>query len=314
MTEIEKVSNPVPEIYHSSFKQSEVLNYTQEKAEEAVQNVKSRYGEGYVEYVTTETIKPEQPQPEEQTVNTDTNLIPEQLQDWRFLLLCSGTKIPIAEEKDWDENKETKTFKFNNEKLLNHIKNKGNYGVVTGKDRFVIGADTKEIEKAIEERLPKTFTVMSPRHKTKHFYYYGEITKSITCKPSADGDPCADIKHGNAYILGPNSTFANYGQYKVIDDLPIATVTEDQVVAAIDEFISTKKPKKNKNAKETAKKHPDINFPIKSILPNLEGMAKNGDERKGPHPVHGSTSGSNFKIDEVKNVWYCWRHEARDAT
>ena len=181
---------------------------------------------------------------------------------------------------EWSEKRETKTFTFDNPKLLDHVKTGGNYGAVTSDKRFVLAADTKEIEKAIEERLPKTFTVMSPRHKTKHFYYYGEITKSINCKPSADGDPCADIKHGNAYVLGPGSIFANYGKYEVVDDLPIATVTEDQVIAAINEFISTKKPKKNKSSKEAIKKHPELNFPIKSILPNLEGMSKNGDERE----------------------------------
>lgn len=245
---------------------------------------------------------------QDQKPRCETSVIPEQLQTWRFILLSSKTKIPTGEMNGWTENREEKTFSFQNEKLLNHLSNEGNYGVITGKDRFVLAADTKEVEKAVDERLPKTFTVMSPKHKTKHFYFYGEITKAITCKPSADGDPCADIKRGNAYVCGPNSTFSNYGQYKVIDDLPIATVTEDQVVAAINEFISTKTPKKNKSSCEIIKKHPELNFPIKSIIPNINELSVNGDELKGPHPIHGSTTGSNFHIDTVKNQWFCFRH------
>jgi P4 family phage/plasmid primase-like protien len=164
------------------------------------------------------------------------------------------------------------------------------------------------VEKAVEERLPKTFTVISPRHKTKHFYFFGKIIKHLTFKPTADGDPCADLKHGNAYVCGAGSDFSSYGKYVVGDDEPIATITEEQLAAAVNEFISIKKPKKNKSSKEIISKHPELNFPIDKIV-ELKDFSKSGDERAGPHPTHGSTTGSNFKVDTAKNVWYCWRHE-----
>lgn len=238
---------------------------------------------------------------------TEQQAIPEQLHSWRFILLAPKTKIPTREMDGWAENRETRTFTFNDEKLLNHLKNEGNYGIITGKDRFVVAADTKEVEKAIEERLPRTFSVRSPRHKTKHFYFYGSLTKPVTCKPSAQGDPVADVKFGNGYVLGPGSVFENYGKYEVTDNLPVATVTEGELIAAINEFIKTKKPKRNKEAAQLLRKHPELDFPILKVIPNIERYTQADNKLFGPHPVHGSETGANFHVDTEKNVWYCFR-------
>jgi len=232
-------------------------------------------------------------------------LIPAQLREWRFILLCPRKKIPTGEMKGWASNRETVTLAYDDSRLLDHIKNGGNYGVATGKDRFVAAADTKEIEKAIEERLPKTFTVQSPRHKTKHFYFYGELTRSILCKPGAQGDPCADVKTGNAYVVGPSSVFENYGEYKLVDDVVIAAITEEQLLAAIDEFVV---PKKDLFVSDVEGGHDkNLEFPITDIIPNVDALTRNGNELFGPHPFHGSTTGSNFHVNLEKNVWHCFR-------
>jgi hypothetical protein len=47
-------------------------------------------------------------------------------------------------------------------------------------DRFFLAADTKEVEKAIETKRPKNFTVGSPRHQTKHFYFYRKIASLLS--------------------------------------------------------------------------------------------------------------------------------------
>ena len=162
-----------------------------------------------------------------------------QLKDWRFILLLQSKKEPIGEMKGWNQDRENKTFSSDSPKLLEHIMNKGNYGVVTGEDRLVLASDTVDVENAISSRLPKTFSVRSPRHKTKHFYFYGEVKSNIQFKSTSAGDPCCDLKHGNAYVLGPDSEFENYGKYEVVDDLPIATITQEQILSALDELIKT---------------------------------------------------------------------------
>jgi P4 family phage/plasmid primase-like protien len=215
--------------------------------------------------------------------------------------------MPIAEMKGWGENRETLTSTYNDPRLLEHVvANGNNYGVVTDADRFVVAADTKDVEFAIEQRLPKTFSVRSPRHKIKHFYFYGKLSRTIICKPTTEGDPCADIKTGNAYVLGPKSIFGTYGEYKIIDDVPIATITEEELVAAIDEFILPKKETSFLSTTE-GKTDKNLNFPIVGILPNLDAFTQNGNELFGPHPLHGSTTGANFHVNTEKNVWHCFR-------
>ena len=100
---------------------------------------------------------------------TESFSIPKQLQEWQFILLTPKIKIPIAEMRGWADNREQITLTYDSQRLLEHMQNGGNYGVTTDKHCFVVAADTKEVEQAIEQRLPKTFTVQSPRHKTKHF-------------------------------------------------------------------------------------------------------------------------------------------------
>jgi len=233
-------------------------------------------------------------------------MIPAQLKTWRFILLCARAKIPTAEMKGWASHRETITLASDDPRLLNHIKDGKNYGVVTGEDRFVVAADTKEVEEAIENHLPRTFTVQSPRHKTKHFYFYGKLRRPILCKVTTDGDPCADVKTGNAYVVGPGCVFENYGEYVIIDNEPIATITEEQLLAAIDPFILPKRAMKFLSAgRERHDKN--LEFPITSILPNLDALTQNGNELFGPHPLHGSTTGANFHVNMEKNVWHCFR-------
>lgn len=239
-------------------------------------------------------------------------MIPNQLESWQFILISPKSKIPIAEMKGWATNRETITYKYNDPKLLEYIQNGGNYAVTTDQDRFVLAADTKEVEQAIETRLPKTFTIQSPRHKTKHFYFYGKINKFITFKPTTKGDPCCDLKFGNAYVLGPESEFDSYGKYKIIDNNPIATTTEEEIIAALDEFIQTKTDKPEDEQTENLKLDPQLSFDITKIIPNIDAMTKNGNILIGPHPQHGSATGSNFRVDLKNNTWHCFRsgHES----
>lgn len=236
--------------------------------------------------------------------------IPTVLKDWRFILIQPKGKKPIAEMKGWADNRETITLTYDSPVLRGHFEKGGNYAVITGTDRFVLAADTKEVEQAIEQRLPKTFSVKSPRHQTKHFYFYGSISKFIEFKPSIAGDPCCDLKRGNAYVLGPYSIFEKYGAYEVIDDLPIATITEEQVIAALSEFfkkVSDKSPITEILEDAENKLDPKLNFSIEKIIPNLNCMSTYDDIITGPHPTHGSDTGSNFRADIKKNIWHCFR-------
>ncbi|MEM3514613.1 MAG: hypothetical protein QW495_04735, partial [Candidatus Hadarchaeum sp.] len=51
------------------------------------------------------------------------------------------------------------------------------------------------------------------------------------------------------------------------------------------------------------------NIPILKVLPPeyVKKMRRVGNHLRGPHPVHGSRTGSNFAILPEKNEWYCFR-------
>lgn len=41
---------------------------------------------------------------------------------------------------------------------------------------------------------------------------------------------------------------------------------------------------------------------------DVSKLRRVGKQLQGTHPIHGSTTGANFAINEEKNVWYCYRH------
>lgn len=69
-------------------------------------------------------------------------VIPEQLHNWRFILLCPRSKIPTSEMNGWAEDRQNKTFTYDSAELRSHFEKGGNYAVITDKDRFVLAADT----------------------------------------------------------------------------------------------------------------------------------------------------------------------------
>jgi hypothetical protein len=207
--------------------------------------------------------------------------------------------------KGWAKNRDMVTLAYNDQRLLDHLANGGNYGVCTDKDRFVLAADSALVAEVIKSKLPATFAVLSPRHKLPHFYFYGHISRHVQFKPTEEGDPCCDLKRGNAFVVGAGSVYEDYGTYEIIDDLPIATVTEQQVLEALEPFIEARKVEVE--ASETQVKRPELNFPISALL-DLDEFEESGEEIYGAHPVHGSTTGSNFRVNLNKDIWYCFRH------
>ena len=43
-------------------------------------------------------------------------------------------------------------------------------------------------------------------------------------------------------------------------------------------------------------------------LVDLSNFKQNGQKFQGPHPIHGSSTGSNFLVDLDLNSWHCFRH------
>lgn len=146
--------------------------------------------------------------------------IPPQLHNkqFRFLLLRHNGKEAI--EKDWQN---THNYQFDDPKLLDHLANGGNYGIIGGYGNLVLlDADSPEVTRVGEEKLPSTFTVKtgSPESYKKHYYFITE--KKLTPirlhlkgdKPGSKGD----VRSTGQYVVAPNCIHPSGGVYTVCDE------------------------------------------------------------------------------------------------
>lgn len=192
------------------------------------------------------------------------------------------------------------------------MKQGGNYAFLPG-DNTIIETDTPELDQLCEECFPQTLTQRSPGHKTRHFIYSGRIpeTKPLLDKSRPkDRQNIGHIKTGNGtYILGAGSIHPNGGVYELVDRRPRAQITQEQIHAVLGGYLV----RRAKLIEETeARKYDRVSdFSVKDLLPRISGIKEtSGGQLQGPHPTHGSTTGSNFSVNPSENVWHCFRCES----
>lgn len=187
-------------------------------------------------------------------------MLPKQLQkkEFRFLLIKSKNKEPIESRWESDNN-----YCYDNKKLLSHINNGGNYGIIGGYGNLIIiDADSKEVTN-ICETLPETFTVQSSKEYKKHYYYITEKQiKPIRLSKEKIGD-LGDVRSVGQYVVAPNSTHPKGMIYKVIKDLPIRYITETDIRNNFYDLIDKTKSTTLKN-----------NYPIDTTLRNSRYIRK----------------------------------------
>jgi hypothetical protein len=105
-------------------------------------------------------------------------------------------------------------------------------------------------------------------------------------------------------VVGPGSFHPCGLQYRIIRDLPIAKVSEDEIRQALKEWIVPEAPIED-SVKRSRREVDLLNINILDVV-SLAGMRRQGDEYYGPHPVHGSKTGRNFWVNPAKNVWHCF--------
>lgn len=243
--------------------------------------------------------------------------IPEQLRkkEFDFVLIKEGQKAPF--EKDWPN---TRNYKYHATKLTKHLKNGGNYGVLLNRgDLIVIDCDWQEVVWAVQEHLPPTFTVLSGGRQLPQYYYKcrGVHKKPLKDVVDIDGESVMNEKGKQEHygeimgigsqIVGPGSRTAH--EYRVIKDLPIAEVTKEQVLKALEMFLPEKKERVTQKIAEgeSTEQVSKLDISITDVC-STAGLGWNGVEFQGSHPLHGSSTKQNFTINPHKNTWYCFRH------
>jgi hypothetical protein len=173
--------------------------------------------------------------------------IPPQLkkQSYRFVK-CRG-KRPF--EKKWENEK--------NYSWREIEKYDGNYGLINKSGSLiVIDADCENISKIIKKSLPKTFVVKS-HNEHRHFYYKCEnCTIGKKLFKNSMGDVRGYSGHNSNYItICPPSIHPDTGEpYEVVENNPIAEISERDILEKLDNFFISNRKKSNKLSLKKPKK------------------------------------------------------------
>jgi hypothetical protein len=225
----------------------------------------------------------------------------EKLPGAHYIRVAKCDKRPI--DNDWPNN----PLKPDDEKLQSHLKAGGNYGVVGGKGLVILDADTEEIKDAADKHLPKTFTVQTPGSGGWHLYFFCDLEKPIRLYDKGKVN-VGDVQGKGKMVIGPGCFHPNGSQYRILRNLPIANVTQEQLMETLGPW--TVSEEKAEALCKTAKRETDlIKISMLDVFNiGLSRLKKQGDEYYGPHPIHGSTTGRNFWVNFKKNVFHCFRH------
>lgn len=174
---------------------------------------------------------------------------------------------------------------------------------LTGFAVFIDG-DSQVVRDAIESHWNTTFwNTGKPGHRNYLFFLEDEpIEGPIPFKDDVEGY----LKTRKGYSVIPPSIHPNGRMYgEEFNDVPVATVKKSELLKVLSPFFKKEKPK----AHET-REHESLNIDSLRLqdMIELSGFRFRGRYYQGPHPVHGSTTGSNLEVNTNSNLWYCLRH------
>lgn len=116
-------------------------------------------------------------------------------------------------------------------------------------------------------------------------------------------------------VVGANCIHPSGGVYTVVDDRPIAHLGELPLVHALKPYIYAK-PRihcvgdlvgQRLVQSSRPSSAPSIAISITQVVP-MTGLTDMGNgDYQGPHPIHGSNGGMNFRVSTANNTWYCFR-------
>ncbi len=230
-----------------------------------------------------------------ETTRRRLKILPFQLnkKDLGFVKLRKKSKIPF--EKEWQRH----PYDFN--EINSWIVEGNNYGVCGGYGGLVIlDSDEPELFEKLQANLPNTFIVKSPGKGYHTYLYCEDIENKIVL--SKDGIHYGELMSYGTQVVGVGSIHPDTGtKYKIFNNAKIATVTKEDLLSVLSEYIPLESHKKDLSVETNEIDIMDILNTSKINL-NLSG-----EQLIGSHPVHGSTNNNNFSVNPKKNVWHCFR-------
>lgn len=276
-------------------------------------------------------------------------MIPKQLQkpEFRFILIMPKNKGPFEiawsltdiqytrqPDNSW-KHKETgeayiikktgkiyygelHTYTFDNPKLINHIKNGGNYGVLCGPGGLAVLDDDSSdncLIKLFENLISSSFTVRGHKYMIINDLKSKLILHHPT-KTDGKDNPLhlGELQSWGTQVVGPGSVHPSGEIYRIKDNSEIPILSVDTINSTYGTF---KKPEIKESIREFKREKWEgdniQDIPIGSIV-SLGSLNNLGDSYQGPHPKHGSENGMNFRVNTLDNTWYCFRCSSGGAS
>ncbi len=160
-------------------------------------------------------------------------MIPKQLQneEFRFCLIRKQSKAPF--EKEWQK----RGYKWNDQKLVNHLNNNGNYGVIGGYGNLrILDIDDKSRVEEFKKIFSNTFMVRTGSGGL-HIYLISEYDKNHVLK-----DGLGEFRANNYQVVGPGSLHPNGNRYVVINDCEIAKISKQELEKILKPFLREEAP------------------------------------------------------------------------
>lgn len=242
--------------------------------------------------------------------------IPKQLENNRFLRVAYKTKKPF--ENSWTINPYTYT-------QIQEFFPKENYGIINGEELRVLDDDTpkKGLITLYYENFPKTMRVRD------HIYFKFDnkhSSKIIFNHPTLEFDDgnggktnhMGELQGEGTMVVGPGSIHPSGEEYKLIDDLPIVTISYDKFMEVFGDYIRKDTSRVDRERKVSNWSGSNISdIPIEKIIKVGDMKYVGNESYQGSHPVHGSSNGMNFRVNTQENTWVCFRcnnkHSRKDG-
>ena len=219
-------------------------------------------------------------------------MIPKNLQNekLRFCRVKKGTKKPF--EKDWTN----KLYTYL--EILKYLPNE-NYGVLCGHgDLAVIDSDNVHFQLAVENMLPETYRVETGSGGTHNYFFVPGLKQKIILElDDEQRTHLGEIQSFGTQVVAPGSIHPNGKPYKEKNQVPIRTISYGELMIAIKPFMKKIIERIEENAEYENKEVAAIDDLSVADIWGTAGLKANGSEYFGPHPIHGSTGGMNFRID-----------------
>jgi len=167
-------------------------------------------------------------------------IVPKQLrnENFRFVLLKSKSKVPF--ETGWQKN----GYKYNDPKLLQHIKDGGNCGVIGGYGNLrIIDIDDRQLGETIEKQL-NTFTIKTGGGG-KHLYIISDYNTNHVFM-----NKWGEYRANRYQVVAPNCTHPNGKRYEIVNDTPILKVPYSQLRHILKPLLRDPTTRQTHNSKE----------------------------------------------------------------